>query len=183
MKNNNSYPEKKELRKFMNTRHRWGKIWQTIFQLSTVVGIIALMALLYNIFVGAFGYVVVQNKIDPETLVMAVEENRMLNATNVATSEDDKELVKGISNNPNAIGFFGYAYYQNNFDKLKVISVGGVKPSNQTVEDGSYLLTRPLFIYATDKTMQKKPEVAQFVNFYLTNVNDVVEEVGYFPLS
>ncbi len=98
-------------------------------------------------------------------------------------SEDDNVLVQGISGSPYAIGYFGYAYYQENQDILNILSLEGVTPSDTSVEDGSYALARPLFIYSDAGIMQAKPQVADFINFYLTFVNDEITEVGYFPAS
>jgi phosphate transport system permease protein len=176
-----TYPEGEELQVFVRNRNRTGLIWSIIFQASTVVAIIALTALLYNIIDSAFGYVALQNKVDPNALVLAVEEERMLSASNTFSSEDDNELADGIMGNPTAIGYFGYAYYQENTDKLKLVSVEGVKPATETAESGEYHFSRPLFIYSAAETLKSKPQVAAFTNYYLTQVNDVIEEVGYFP--
>ena len=92
-------------------------------------------------------------------------------------------LVQGVEGSPYAIGFFGFAYYQENEDKLNVLSLGGVAPTAETAEDNSYPLSRPLFIYSTAQIMQEKPQVAAFIYFYLTNVNAEIIDVGYFPAS
>jgi phosphate transport system substrate-binding protein len=110
-------------------------------------------------------------------------EEPILNASNLELSEDDNVLVQGILGSPYAIGFFGYAYYQENQDALKILSVEGVEPSGTSVEDGSYPLARPLFIYSTANVMQEKPQVAGYINFFLSNVNEEISEVGYFPAS
>ncbi|WP_299756040.1 PstS family phosphate ABC transporter substrate-binding protein [uncultured Pontibacter sp.] len=106
-------------------------------------------------------------------------------------SEDDNVLVQGVSTDPNALGFFGYAYYEENQNKLKAIPVddqddsngaGAILPSLETVKDGSYApLSRPLFIYVHSKAVER-PEVVDFVNFYLDNAGELAEEVGYIPL-
>lgn len=106
-------------------------------------------------------------------------------------SEDDNVLVQGVSTDPLALGFFGYAYYEENKSKLKAIPVndeddsngaGAILPSLETVKDGSYApLSRPLFIYVSSKAVEK-PEVVDFVNFYLDNAGDLSEEVGYIRL-
>lgn len=178
-----AYPEEGELQRFLRTRKRRASTWHVVFQASTIVGVIALTALLYNILNGAFGYVAVRNKIDPDLLVLNQEETRMLTAPNVVSSEDDNELAAGIIGNPYAIGFFGYAYLQENQDQLKALAVNGVMPTVETVEQGEYLLSRPLFIYTTAQIMQARPQVADFINFYLTHVNQEIEDVGYFPSS
>lgn len=96
-------------------------------------------------------------------------------------SEDDNVLVQGVEGSPYAIGYFGYAYFSENTGNLKDVAIEGVQPSEATVNDGSYPLSRPLFIYSTAEIMQEKPQVAAFIYFYLTNVNDNVLDVGYFP--
>jgi phosphate transport system substrate-binding protein len=107
----------------------------------------------------------------------------ILAASNLQLSEDDNVLVQGVEGSPYAIGFFGFAYYQENADKLTVLSVDGVAPTAETAEDNSYPISRPLFIYSSSKIMMEKPQVAAFIYFYLTNVNDEIEDVGYFPAS
>ena len=116
-------------------------------------------------------------------VVLGKEKERLLNASNLQLSEDDNVLVQGVEGSPYAIGFFGYAYYEENKDKLNVLSIDGVTPDAATVEGGTYLLARPLFLYSTAKIMQEKPQVAAFINYYLTNVNDEISDVGYFPAS
>ncbi|RLC96901.1 MAG: phosphate-binding protein, partial [Chloroflexi bacterium] len=110
-------------------------------------------------------------------------EEPILSAANTQLSEDDNVLVQGVSGSPYAIGFFGYAYYAENEDKLKVLSIEGVEPSAENVDNGSYPLARPLFIYSTAEIMQQKPQVAGFINFFLTYVNEEIRAVGYFPAS
>ena len=110
-------------------------------------------------------------------------EEAFLKASNLNQSEDDNVLVQGVEGSPYAIGFFGFAYYVENQDKLKVLSVGGVTPDEQTAEDNSYPISRPLFIYSDAKIMQEKPQVAAFIHFFLTDVNNEIESVGYFPAS
>jgi len=111
------------------------------------------------------------------------DEEPILNAANTQLSEDDNVLVQGVLGSPYAIGFFGYAYYAENEDAMNVLSINGVVPSGSSVDDGSYPLARPLFIYSTASIMQEKPQVAAFINFYLSTVNDEIIDVGYFPAS
>jgi phosphate transport system substrate-binding protein len=101
-------------------------------------------------------------------------------------SEDDNTLVQGVSSDEGALGYFGFAYYEENADKLKLVQVNGgsgcVAPAADTIQDGKYApLSRPLFIYVSTEHMDK-PEVAAFVKYYLTNVKDLVKSVGYIPL-
>ena len=110
-------------------------------------------------------------------------EAAILAASNLQMSEDDNVLVQGVEGSPYAIGFFGFAYYQENKDRLNVLSVNGVAPTMETAEDNSYPISRPLFIYTTADIMKEKPQVAAFVYFYLSNVNNEILDVGYFPAS
>jgi phosphate transport system substrate-binding protein len=101
-------------------------------------------------------------------------------------SEDDNVLVQGIANDRNALGYFGFAYYVENQKKLKAVAVDGgkgpVAPSPKTVEDGTYQpLSRPIFIYVSKKSFDK-PQVKEFVEFYLKNAADLVKQVKYVPL-
>lgn len=101
-------------------------------------------------------------------------------------SEDDNVLVQGIAGDKNAIGFFGYAYYEENKDKLKVVKIdngnGAIEPTFETIKSGSYApLSRPIFIYV-NKASLEKPEVKAFVTFYLETAKDIVKEVGYIAL-
>jgi phosphate binding protein len=96
-------------------------------------------------------------------------------------SEDDNVLAQGVEGDKNAIGYFGYAYYEEAGSKLKALAINSVEPSQATVDDGSYPLSRPLFIYSDAKIMAGKPQVAAFIGFYVQHVNDYVSEVGYFP--
>lgn len=102
-------------------------------------------------------------------------------------SEDDNVLVQGVAHNKNALGYFGYAYYLPHAERMRALAVqspGGesVLPSIETVTDGSYQpLSRPLFIYVSAASA-KRPEVHQFIEFYLIEGPALVEEVGFVPL-
>lgn len=102
-------------------------------------------------------------------------------------SEDDNVLVQGVASDIYALGFFGFAYYIENSKKINAVAIdsgnGGVIPSAATVENNSYKpLSRPVFIYVNAKSTEK-PEVNEFVNFYMKNAPELVTEVKYFPLS
>lgn len=105
----------------------------------------------------------------------------MLSAQNLQLSEDDNILVQGIKGSAYAIGFFGYAYFAENADSLNILSINGVEASKANVDNGTYPLARPLFIYSDEQIMRSKPQVAAFINFYLSYVNEEVVQVGYFP--
>jgi phosphate transport system substrate-binding protein len=111
----------------------------------------------------------------------------LLAAANLQLSEDDNFLVQGVSgdgctegdlDSPCAIGYFGYAYYVENTDVLRVLHVEGVEPSQDNVDNGTYPLARPLFIYSDASIMAEKPQVASFIAYYLDVVNDVILDVG-----
>lgn len=101
-------------------------------------------------------------------------------------SEDDNVLVQGVANDRNALGYFGFAYYVENQKKLKGVPIDGgkgpVAPSAKTVEDGTYQpLSRPIFIYVSKRAMDK-PEIKEFVEFYLKNAPSLVKQVKYVAL-
>jgi len=101
-------------------------------------------------------------------------------------SEDDNVLVQGIAGDTYALGYFGYAYYAENTDTLKIVPIdsgsGPVTPTDQTINSGQYSpLSRPLFIYVS-KASLARPEVENFVRFYMENAEQLVAEVGYTPL-
>lgn len=102
-------------------------------------------------------------------------------------SEDDNVLVQGIAGDRYSLGYFGYAYYAENTERLKLVGVddgtGCVQPTPETIENGEYApLSRPLSIYVSASALQR-PEVESFVRFYLQNARELVPEVGYVPLS
>lgn len=102
-------------------------------------------------------------------------------------SEDDEVLVTGLAQDPNAIGYFGYGYYQQNQDKLKAVAIdsgnGGVLPSIETVKNEEYQpLSRPLFIYVNAKRAQENPALEVFVEYYLDKAPELVADAGYIPL-
>lgn len=106
-----------------------------------------------------------------------------LDATNIQTSEDDNVLVQGVEGSPYAIGYFGFAYYKQQESRLIALSVDGIAPSFETAESGEYVLARPLFIYSDANVLKQKPQVAGFINYFLTYVNEWIDDVGYFPAS
>lgn len=115
--------------------------------------------------------------------VLDKNQDPILNATNIQFSEDDNVLVQGVEGSPYAIGYFGYAYFEENTGRLKALSIEGIAPTAETAESGEYPLARPLFIYSATEILREKPQVAAFVNYYLTYVNEEILDVGYFPAS
>lgn len=108
------------------------------------------------------------------------------------SSEDDNVIVQGVSGDQYALGYFGYAYYEQNQDKLKLVAVddqddsngaGPIAPSPETVAGGTYRpLSRPVFIYVKSKALDR-PEVSNFIQFYLDQGQELVREVGYVPIT
>ncbi|MGQ0848013.1 MAG: PstS family phosphate ABC transporter substrate-binding protein [Actinomycetota bacterium] len=133
---------------------------------------------------GTFDYFVeVVFEDDPEPL---------LTAASLQLSEDDNVLVQGVAGDgctegdlstSCAVGYFGYAYYVENEGGLSVLTVDGVEASAENVGNNSYPLARPLFIYSDAAIMAEKPQVASFIAFYLTAVDDVIGGVGFFPAN
>ena len=102
-------------------------------------------------------------------------------------SEDDYLIVRGVTRNPGAIGYFGYAYYLANQRKLKAVPIdngkGAVLPSPESVENGTYApLSRPIFIYLAAKSLERA-EVREFISFYIKNAARIVQQQNYVPLS
>ncbi|MDD3523962.1 MAG: PstS family phosphate ABC transporter substrate-binding protein [Aliarcobacter sp.] len=105
----------------------------------------------------------------------------ILSASNLQLSEDDNILVQGIKGSPYAIGFFGYAYYAENASSLNILSIEGIEASAVNVDNGTYPLARPLYLYSDASIMRNKSQVAAFIDFYLSYVNEEIVQVGYFP--
>lgn len=107
--------------------------------------------------------------------------------SDMSVSEDDNVLVTGVAGDKSAIGFFGYAYFEENKDKLRAIPIvndkgESVEATPKSIESGQYNpFSRPLFIYVNKKAAGR-PEVKEFVEFYLDNAADLSKEVGYVPL-
>jgi len=106
----------------------------------------------------------------------------------VSFSEDDNALVEGVARDPNAVGFFGFAYYIGNKGKLKDVAIvnpetgEAVAASHETIESGEYApFSRPLFIYLKVKSLQS-PAMKKFVEYYLSNAATAAESVGYVAL-
>ncbi len=99
-------------------------------------------------------------------------------------SEDDNVLVLGISRDRNASGYFGLAYYLENQDKLRIVSVNGIAANTENATNGTYPLARPLYIYV-NKNSLNRPEVRAFVEFYIKQARDtdIITEVGYIPVE
>ena len=122
----------------------------------------------------------------------AVNGNAKASRGDYTASEDDNALVQGVAGDELALGYFGLAYYEVNKARLKAVALDDEKPENgagpivpgfDTVRNGSYPLSRPLFIYANSARLSSRPELQQFVDFYLKAPVDTVRRVGYVPLT
>lgn len=178
-----SFPEGDDLHGFIRRRRRRGRVWHSLFFVATLVGVLALAVLLVDVVNDAFGYVAIQRKVTEEALVVNHFKQLMLAAPRTLASEDDQVLAENIAQRPTAIGFFGYSFYQNNRNALKLVTVDGVHPDAATVASGAYPLARPLFVYTAEGILQTRPQVAAFLHYYLANVNRLIAEIGYFPAS
>ena len=117
----------------------------------------------------------------------AINGNDKNSRADVFTSENDNDLVTCVAGSPDALGYFGYAYFQANSKRLKALSVVGSKgpayPSPQSVQKESYVpLSRPLFIYVNDQALRSQPELRKFVTYTMQNGLKLVKQAGYIPM-
>jgi phosphate transport system substrate-binding protein len=117
-----------------------------------------------------------------ETIVSNEEE--VSRQSDVEMSEDDNVLVQGVSGDANALGYFGYSYYENNLDTLRALAVDGIKPTEDSIRSGEYLLSRPLFIYVSTDALKHNKAVEPFVDFYLApqNLDRLVKAAKYVTI-
>lgn len=104
-------------------------------------------------------------------------------------SEDDNVLVQGVQSDKGGLGYFGFAYFEENEDKLRAVPIvakkgaAAIMPTYESVKNGTYQpLARPLFIYVNATSAALKPELKAFINFYLDNAPALIKEVKYIPL-
>ncbi len=118
------------------------------------------------------------------------ETSPILSSIAEIVGEDDNITVRGVADDgctqgnlatTCAIGYFGFAYYQENADVLTAVAVNGVAPNAESVNANTYPISRPLFMYTSVSAIAAKPQIAEFIAYYLNNVNEVIVDVGYFP--
>ena len=116
--------------------------------------------------------------------VIVANEEEVSRQGDVEMSEDDNVLVQGVSGDANALGYFGYSYYENNLDTLRALAVDGVKPTEDSIRSGEYLLSRPLFIYVSTDALKNNKAVKPFVDFYLApeNLDRLVKAAKYVTM-
>jgi phosphate transport system substrate-binding protein len=107
--------------------------------------------------------------------------------TDYEPSEDDNVIVQGVAGSTGGLGYFGYTYFEENADQLKAVAIDGgsgcVEPSVETAQDGTYApLARPLYVYVSD-TAAEQEQVSGFVDFYIENIDEIVTEAQYVPLT
>jgi phosphate transport system substrate-binding protein len=132
---------------------------------------------------GTFDYFneIVLDEADPPPILSSIADivGEDDNLTVIGVAEDG--CTEGDLTSTCAIGYFGYAFFQQNADRLQVVTVDGVEPTAETVDDNSYPIARPLYMYTADAVIEAKPQVAEFMAYYLNNVNALIGNVGYFP--
>lgn len=121
-----------------------------------------------------------------EYFTEAVNGTARSSRTDYTPSEDDNVLVQGVANNPGGMAYFGLAYYEENQSRLHAVAIdngnGPVAPSQATVRNGTYApLSRPIFIYVNAASL-RRPQVQQFVQYYINNAATISERVGYVAL-
>jgi phosphate transport system permease protein len=178
------FPRGEGIQAQIERRRRNAKVWRFVFLTATLLAVIILTTLLLSIINQSFGLVAEQTNIPESQLVVDYHKSQMLAATNVVlSSEDDAALAEGLAADANGVGLLSFAYYAQNPDALRALSVDGVLPSAETVQAGTYPLTRPLVLYTTAAAATEKPQVGAFLAYYLQNAAEVMTDIGYFPLD
>lgn len=125
-----------------------------------------------------------------EVVFDEAEPSPILSSGAEIVGEDDNITVRGVvddgctpgdTSTTCAIGYFGFAFFQANAGQLQAVAVDGIAPGADTVNDGSYPIARPLFMYTDAGIVAEKPPVGEFILYYLQNVNTLIGDVGYFP--
>jgi phosphate transport system substrate-binding protein len=101
--------------------------------------------------------------------------------TDYTPTEDDNVTVQGVLGNPGGMGYFGYAYYEQNRERLAALSINGVSPSPETIANGTYPLARPVFVYFNAEAL-RRPQVRRFAQYFVANAGRLAPEVGYVAL-
>ncbi len=116
-------------------------------------------------------------------VVFSGDKNPVLTAPNTQISFYDEPLAQGLSGSRFGVAFFGNSFYQSQGQALKALKINGAEVSAKTLSNGTYPFPRKLYLYTDANVMQNKSSVSRFVNYYLTNVNEMIETANYFPLT
>ncbi len=113
-----------------------------------------------------------------------IQNEEKVSRTDYEASEDDNVLVQGVSGDKDALGYFGYSYYQNNTDTLRALKVDGMLPTEDSIRSGDYVLSRPLFVYVNAKDLESNATVKSFMDFYVAkeNLDRLVNAAKYITL-
>ena len=115
-------------------------------------------------------------------VVFAGNQQRLQSTLSLYLAEDEIEIVELMLNNPDAISFMTYANYLRNRDKLRLVQIEGMIPTQATVSNGDWPFVTPVIFYSTADLLQSKPQLNGFLNFYLTHLNQEIEELGQFAV-
>lgn len=96
---------------------------------------------------------------------------------------DKSDIILGVISDVDAIGIVSYPYYKENTQTVKLLTLNEIAPTKETIIDGTYPFSYPLYLYTNKATVTEKPQVSEFLTFYLTHSNIIAEHLGYFPLS
>jgi phosphate transport system permease protein len=178
------YPQGDDAVRQISRRQFIGRTWGVGFLAAITFAIVVLTILLVTIVNQTAGYVAEQTAMPEQQLVTDFNKSLLVNAPGVALiSEDDQALADGVAADPGGVGFLGFAFYQRNADRLQLVSIDGVTPTAETAASGEYLGGRPLALYSSVEVTDDKPQVAAFMLYYLEHAAEVMEEIGYFPVS
>ena len=178
------FPQGEGIQAQIERRQRNAAIWRFVFLAATSLAVIILTTLLLSIINQSFGLVAEQTNIPESQLIVNYQKSLILESGNVMlSSEDDKALAEGIAADTAGVGLLGFAVYSQFQDGLRALTVDGVAPSAETVQTGAYPLTRPLLLYTTAATVAEKAQVGAFVAYYLQHADEVMADIGYFPLD
>jgi phosphate transport system substrate-binding protein len=98
-------------------------------------------------------------------------------------SEDDDTLAQGMAGDPNALGYLGFSSFEESPQRLEALAVEGIEPGEGTIGSSQYPLSRPLFVYVSLPALEENPSIEEFMDFYLDNLDEFVEQAGYVPLA
>lgn len=178
------YPQGDEANSQISRRKGVGRVWGIGFLGATTLAIVILTILLITIVNQSAGYVAEQTAIPEQQLVTNFNKSQLVSAPGVALlSEDDQALADGVAADPGGVGFFGFGVYEANADRLQLVSIDGVLPTAETAASGEYIGARPLALYSSMEIIEDKPQVGAFMLYYLDIADEVMAQLGYFPMS